>query len=47
MAIKASDKREKVLDTLKVAETEEGRTGLVADYVANNPETAKENKKKK
>lgn len=38
--------RAEVIAKLESAEMEEGRSGLVAEYLANNPEEKKEPKKK-
>lgn len=39
--------REKIIEGLKLAEMEEGRTGLVAEYLATHPEVPKDKKKRK
>lgn len=42
----AKDRQEKVLESLKMAEQEEGRSGLVAEYLAKNPEIKPKGEKK-
>ena len=39
--------REEIITSLKMAETEEGRSGLLADFLAKNPGIKKEVKKDK
>jgi len=39
--------RDDVIKNLKFAEMEEGRSGLVTEYLAKNPEPKKEDKKSK
>lgn len=39
--------RDQIIDSLKLAESEEGRSGLVLDYLEKNPEPKKEEKKGK
>ncbi len=39
--------RDQIIESLKLAETEEGRIGLVADFLEKNHETKKETKKGK
>ena len=36
--------REEIIESLKIAEMEEGRTGLVAEFLAKNPEKPKKEK---